>query len=53
MRIVELNHQYPKFAKKFRILLEKSGAAEGMDVYRAFRGQDPSIDPLLAKRGLK
>ena len=43
----------PELAAKFRELLAKSGAAEGMDVYRKFRGQDPSIEPLLVKRGLK
>ncbi len=43
----------PELAAKFRELLAKSGAAEGMDVYRKFRGQDPSIEPLLQKRGLK
>ena len=43
----------PELAAKFRELLAKSGAAEGMDVYRKFRGQDPSIEPLLEKRGLK
>ncbi len=43
----------PELAAKFRELLAKSGAAEGMDVYRKFRGKDPSIEPLLNKRGLK
>jgi peptidyl-dipeptidase Dcp len=43
----------PELAAKFRELLAKSGAADGMDVYRKFRGQDPSIEPLLEKRGLK
>jgi peptidyl-dipeptidase Dcp len=43
----------PELAAKFRELLAKSGAAEGMDVYRNFRGKDPSIEPLLQKRGLK
>lgn len=43
----------PELAAKFRELLAKSGAAEGMDVYRKFRGKDPSIEPLLEKRGLK
>ena len=42
----------PKYAAKFRKLLEESGAYEGMDVYRRFRGQDPSKEPLLRKRGL-
>ncbi len=43
----------PELAAKFRELLAKSGADEGMEVYRKFRGQDPSIEPLLKKRGLK
>ena len=43
----------PELAAKFRELLAKSGAAEGMEVYRKFRGKDPSIEPLLEKRGLK
>ena len=43
----------PEFAEKFRTLLAKSGSDEGMTIYRNFRGQDPSIEPLLRKRGLK
>ena len=43
----------PELAARFRELLAKSGADEGMNVYRKFRGQDPSIEPLLKKRGLK
>lgn len=43
----------PELAAKFRELLAKSGADEGMEVYRKFRGQDTSIEPLLKKRGLK
>ncbi len=43
----------PELAAKFRELLAKSGAAEGMEVYKNFRGKDPSIEPLLEKRGLK
>jgi len=39
-------------ASKFRELLAKSGSDEGMNVYLKFRGKEPSIDPLLAKRGL-
>ena len=40
-------------AVKFRELLAKSGADEGMNVYLKFRGKEPSIEPLLEKRGLK
>ncbi len=43
----------PEIAARFRELLAKSGADEGMEVYRKFRGKDPSIQPLLEKRGLK
>ncbi|MGQ8338175.1 M3 family metallopeptidase [Sunxiuqinia sp. A32] len=43
----------PELAAKFRILLAKSGSDEGMNVYRAFRGKDPSPEYLLMKRGLK
>jgi peptidyl-dipeptidase Dcp len=43
----------PEFAAKFRTLLTKSGSNEGMVVYKNFRGQEPSIEPLLKRRGLK
>lgn len=43
----------PELAAKFRTLLTKSGSDEGMTIYRNFRGKDPSIEPLLIKRGLK
>jgi peptidyl-dipeptidase Dcp len=43
----------PELAAKFRTLLAKSGSDEGMVIYRDFRGQDPSPDYLLQKRGLK
>ena len=35
-----------------RELLARGGAVEPMDAYRAFRGRDPEIGPLLARRGL-
>jgi peptidyl-dipeptidase Dcp len=35
-----------------RKLLARGGAVEPMDAYRAFRGRDPEIGPLLARRGL-
>jgi peptidyl-dipeptidase Dcp len=45
------NHE---LAAKFRkYCLAESGNDEGMTQYRKFRGQDPSIDPLLRRRGLK
>lgn len=42
----------PEYAAKFRNLLEKCGSDDGMTIYRNFRGQDPSKEPLLRKRGL-
>jgi peptidyl-dipeptidase Dcp len=43
----------PELAAKFRTLLTKSGSDEGMTIYKNFRGQEPSIEPLLMRRGLK
>lgn len=43
----------PELAARFRTLLTKSGSDEGMTVYRNFRGKDPSVEPLLKRRGLK
>lgn len=41
-------------AEKFRkYCLAESGNDEGMVQYKKFRGQDPSIEPLLKRRGLK
>ena len=34
-------------------ILERGGAEEAMTLYKRFRGREPSIEPLLAKRGLK
>lgn len=40
-------------AKSFRTnILERGGTAEPMILYKAFRGAEPSIQPLLRKRGL-
>ncbi len=33
-------------------LLARGGEADGMDLYRAFRGADPDRKPLLLGRGL-
>ena len=41
-----------EYAAKFRTLLEKCGSDEGMNIYEKFRGQAPSKEPLLRKRGL-
>ena len=41
-------------AAKFRkYCLAESGDDEGMVQYRKFRGHDPSVEPLLKRRGLK
>jgi peptidyl-dipeptidase Dcp len=43
-----------ELAAKFReYCLSKNGEYEGMVQYRKFRGQDPSVEPLLLNRGLK
>lgn len=34
-------------------ILEKGGTEDPMTLYRAFRGADPSLEPLLKNRGLK
>jgi len=33
-------------------ILEKGGTAEAMSLYKAFRGREPSVQPLLVRRGL-
>ncbi len=43
----------PERAAKFRTLLTKCGTDDGMVIYKNFRGQEPSIEPLLKGRGLK
>ncbi|GAB3458959.1 M3 family metallopeptidase [Massilia terrae] len=35
-----------------KMLLSKGGTMDAMDMYRAFRGRDPVIQPLLERRGL-
>ena len=43
-----------ELAAKFRKhCLAESGNDEGMVQYKKFRGQEPSVDPLLKRRGLK
>ncbi len=34
-------------------VLAQGGTKDPMELYRAFRGQDPSIEPLLERKGLK
>lgn len=43
----------PEMAKSFREnVLEKGGTEDPMVLYKRFRGAEPSIEPLLRKRGL-
>ncbi len=43
----------PELAAKYRKnILETGGTDEGMNLYKAFRGAEPSIDALLKDRGL-
>jgi peptidyl-dipeptidase Dcp len=35
-----------------RELLARGGSVDPMDAYRAFRGRDPQVEPLLQRRGL-
>ncbi|MCP5050596.1 MAG: M3 family metallopeptidase [bacterium] len=34
-------------------ILEKGGSEDAMELYKRFRGSEPSVEPLLEKRGLK
>ncbi len=43
----------PATAQAFRKLLSKGGSEDPAALYRAFRGRDPQVEPLLVKRGLK
>ncbi len=43
----------PATARAFRTLLERGGSEDAMALYRRFRGREPSVDPLLERRGLK
>lgn len=44
----------PTTATSFRTnILERGNTADAMTLYIAFRGQEPSIEPLLKNRGLK
>ena len=42
----------PELAKKFRHLLESGNTVEPMELYRAFRGKDPSPMALLKRKGM-
>ncbi|BDX38630.1 dipeptidyl carboxypeptidase II [Tenuifilaceae bacterium CYCD] len=42
-----------EIANKFRTcVLEKGGSKDAMELYKDFRGKEPSIEPLLKNRGL-
>jgi peptidyl-dipeptidase Dcp len=44
----------PATARSFRTnVLEQGGSEEAMTLYKRFRGREPSVEPLLEKRGLK
>ncbi len=44
----------PTTATAFREhILKRGGSADEMELYRRFRGKEPSIEPLLISRGLK
>jgi peptidyl-dipeptidase Dcp len=34
------------------MVLSKGGTVDAVEMYRAFRGRDPVIEPLLERRGL-
>jgi peptidyl-dipeptidase Dcp len=41
-------------ARSFRTnILEAAATEDAMTLYRRFRGAEPSVEPLLARRGLK
>ncbi len=44
----------PATARSFRTnILEKGGTEDAMAMFKRFRGREPSVEPLLEKRGLK
>ncbi len=43
----------PELAKKFRHILESGNTIDPMTMYRDFRGQDPTVDALLKRKGMK
>ena len=42
----------PATARSFRTLLAKGGTEDAMALFKKFRGREPSVEPLLVKRGL-
>ncbi len=44
----------PATARSFRVnILERGGSEEPMTLYKRFRGREPSVKPLLERRGLE
>ena len=44
----------PATARSFRTnVLERGGSEDAMTLYVRFRGKEPSVEPLLERRGLK
>jgi len=44
----------PATAASFRKnILEKGGTEDALEMYKRFRGREPSVEPLLERRGLK
>jgi peptidyl-dipeptidase Dcp len=43
----------PELAARLRAIYSAGDTADPMELYRAFRGRDPAIEPLLADRGLR
>lgn len=46
---VKFNQGFRSFRKN---TLERGGTADAMEMYKNFRGREPSVEPLLSKRGL-
>ncbi len=51
--IAGLGENFLKLVDKTATILEKGGTEDPMALYKAFRGREPSVEPLLRKRGLK
>jgi len=43
----------PELAKRYKKMLSQGGSKDGMELYKEFRGKEPSIEPLLKRKGLK
>ncbi len=43
----------PELAKRYKKMLSMGGSKDGMELYKEFRGKEPSIDALLERKGLK